>query len=201
MQIEVNADDDSECVSFQGERIPLRKDKRMKRLNLETAANLAMLIAAIVVAVSYIHQQQRPRAAVRTAISRGDTIPAIQNMDLRKAANSIVVVARESCPYCVASMPFYKALATAARAKRADGHLQILFLTTDPTEMATQYLRAGGVEVDKIISLTADELDELNIQGTPTLLLVNRSGTVREVWVGKLDSERERAALAALGLT
>ncbi len=99
------------------------------------------------------------------------------------------------------SMPFYKSMTTAASAKRAQGKLQVVFLTTDPTNAAGEYLKGNGVLVDNVSTITPDELKTLNIQGTPTLLVVARDRTVREVWVGRLNSERKRVALASLGLT
>lgn len=41
-------------------------------------------------------------------------------------------------------------------------------------------------------------LNKLGVQGTPTLLLLDDSGTVLQTWVGKLTPEREQAVLSAL---
>lgn len=57
----------------------------------------------------------------------------------------------------------------------------------DKTEIAS-YLSEHGVLVDDIISTS---LSDINVPYTPTLLLVDRSGNVSDVWVGKLDPRKE----------
>lgn len=45
-----------------------------------------------------------------------------------------------------------------------------------------------------------DQRRNLNVAGTPTLLLVDNNGVVQNVWIGKLTSDGEREVLAKLGL-
>jgi hypothetical protein len=59
----------------------------------------------------------------------------------------------------------------------------------DKTDIA-RYLSEQGVLVDEIINAS---LSVVNVSATPTLLLVDRSGNVTDVWVGKLDSSKETA--------
>ena len=49
--------------------------------------------------------------------------------------------------------------------------------------------------VDEIRQAT---LSDLEISGTPTLLLLDRSGVVKQVWFGKLQAEREGDVVTAL---
>lgn len=57
----------------------------------------------------------------------------------------------------------------------------------DKIEVA-RYLSERGVLVDDIINAS---LSDINVSATPTLFLVDRSGNVRDVWVGKLDERKE----------
>jgi hypothetical protein len=40
---------------------------------------------------------------------------------------------------------------------------------------------------------------KLNVQGTPTILLVDNQGVVQHVWLGKLPANQEKDLLATLG--
>lgn len=53
---------------------------------------------------------------------------------------------------------------------------------------AGKYLNELGVVVDGIVNAS---LADIHVAATPTLVLVDRSGRVSNVWVGKLDSNRE----------
>ena len=57
----------------------------------------------------------------------------------------------------------------------------------DKTEVA-RYLSEQGVPVDDIVNAS---LSDINVSATPTLFLVDRSGNVTDVWVGKLDERKE----------
>jgi len=53
-------------------------------------------------------------------------------------------------------------------------------------------LESLGVPIRDIRQAT---LSSLKISATPTLLLLNREGVVKDVWVGKLSGSREKEVL------
>lgn len=64
----------------------------------------------------------------------------------------------------------------------------------NPGEAAsvTRYLSEQGVPRDGIINAS---LSDVNVSGTPTLLLVDNTGHIKNVWVGKLDANREKEVM------
>jgi hypothetical protein len=63
---------------------------------------------------------------------------------------------------------------------------------------------AAGEEYTKKLGLQFDEvrqasLSGLEINGTPTLLIIDNGGLVRNVWVGKLPTQTEKEVLAKAG--
>jgi len=52
-----------------------------------------------------------------------------------------------------------------------------------------------SVAVDASISLPAGEFRQLRVGGTPTLVLANRDGVVRKIWVGQLPERAEQEVL------
>lgn len=61
----------------------------------------------------------------------------------------------------------------------------------DKTEVA-EYLEKLGVLVDGIVNVS---LSDIHVSATPTVFLVDRSGRVSNVWVGKLDVSRENEVI------
>jgi peroxiredoxin len=119
----------------------------------------------------------------------GERIAEIQGVDFSRAPATLVMVLRESCPYCTASMDFYKRLADSSRRGR------IVVLSTDTPEVITAYLQKHGFEPDQTLSTSS----ALRISGTPTLLLVDRDRVIRQSWSGRIDRpSQERDVINAL---
>jgi hypothetical protein len=60
-----------------------------------------------------------------------------------------------------------------------------------------EYLTKIGVRVDDLKSAS---LSEIAVTGTPTVLLVDSKGIVRNVWVGKLSQARQSEVFSAIGI-
>jgi regulator of RNase E activity RraA len=52
-----------------------------------------------------------------------------------------------------------------------------------------------GVSVPEILQ---GSLSSVDVDATPTVLVVDAKGKIQKAWVGKLSSERERQVLASL---
>jgi len=64
-----------------------------------------------------------------------------------------------------------------------------------PVADGQKYLSKLGVSVDEVRQLP---LDKIGVQGTPTLILLDASGIVRNSWVGFLPPEAELDVLNTL---
>jgi thioredoxin-related protein len=64
-----------------------------------------------------------------------------------------------------------------------------------PVEEEQKILDKNNVKVDKIIQL---DMDKMNVQGVPTMLLVDKQGKVLEIWNGRLPEDEQKKVLAAL---
>ena len=66
-----------------------------------------------------------------------------------------------------------------------------------PAEQARSYLESEGVRVTEVWQA---QPGKLNVQGTPTVLLVDNNGELpKHVWIGKLPASQEKDLLATLG--
>lgn len=127
----------------------------------------------------------------------GEQIDAIDGVDFRASAQTLVMVLREDCRYCRESVPFYQKL-TAANGKTTERALRVVVASTDAPALMSAYLKASEVQVDQVAGVRPGGL---KVPGTPFLVLVDANGTVTQVWRGKLGVSQEQELFALLGLT
>jgi thioredoxin-related protein len=165
----------------------------MKNLHqtLQTAANIAIIVVAVVLAGVFFTRYFGPASApppVAAAGSREIEEGAkvqLADIDRRGSDKTLVMVLSTTCRYCTASIPFYQKLAQ-QRSERAG--LKLVAVMPQGIQESREYLSKHGIPVDEVRQAA---LDEVNVSGTPTLIEVDRSGTVVRSWVGKLPPEKE----------
>jgi hypothetical protein len=104
---------------------------------------------------------------------------------------SLVLVSSPTCKYCVESGPFHKQLANTALGSG------IPFYAIIPRRAdAVEYIATAGLS-----GATLMEWSDLggHVEGTPTLVAVDRHGIARKVWVGKIDSTLEKSVIELVG--
>ena len=67
--------------------------------------------------------------------------------------------------------------------------MRLVALVPEDIANASHYPKELGITVDEIRQAS---LTKAKILGTPTLVLVNNTGTVEKVWFGKLTSSQEK---------
>jgi len=157
---------------------------------IEMVANVAIIIVACVAVTMLVRNY---RAA---SLSQPHTISAGANMPLKSEnwqANSkhLVLAVSTTCHFCTESAPFYRQLVEYCRQQ----HVRTIAVLPQPVNEAEAYLKGEGVTVDEI---RQSPLAEIEVSGTPTLLLVDNHGIVKNVWVGKLPGDKEKEVLKKL---
>ena len=61
-------------------------------------------------------------------------------------------------------------------------------LLSSPQEVSKQYLNSLGLKTDVVKQL---QLDQLHVNGTPTLIMVNSQGVIQHAWVGQLPRQSQ----------
>lgn len=117
---------------------------------------------------------------------------ALAGVDWSKNQRTLVFALQAGCHFCSESGSFYQRLAQ-QRANFGDTRL-VAVLPQGPDD-ARKYLGKIGFAADEIQQAS---LSSLGVRGTPTLLLVNESGIITDVWDGKLSPARENNLLARL---
>jgi thiol-disulfide isomerase/thioredoxin len=157
---------------------------------LDRVANVAIIIAVVVFLVVVGREQLAHRTAAPTTAKDfiGRTIKLPAGTQLTEGRESFVMAISTTCHFCSASLPFYKELAA-----KANGRLDVIAVLPQPQQEAEKYLRDASVQATKVVSA---RLDSLGVAATPTLLLIDAHGTVRNAWIGLLDGGSQREVLS-----
>lgn len=121
----------------------------------------------------------------------GKAMP-LENIDWKTNKKTLVLYLATTCRFCDESSPFYKRLVE----KYSDGkNVKLIAVLPQTVDEAKNHLKGLGVNINEVYS---SPLRSIGVTATPTLLLVNESGVVSEMWRGKLTSDRETEVLNKL---
>jgi peroxiredoxin len=164
--------------------------------SVEVVTNLAVLLVAVVVlatfAKSYFAGGRSPR--LEAGLRKGEAFSPVRGLDYGGSPLTLLIVMNTNCHYCTESVPFYRKLAEAQRTGGRAARVVAVF-PNDEAEVR-EYARQTGLDLEKVSGV---DFSKLNVGGTPTAILIDSGGTVRDFWVGKLPSESEQQIINALG--
>ena len=160
----------------------------------EALVNVSIVVVAIllgiVVVKNYLLPDKNPDLTDTLRISRGTGL-SIPNVDWSKANQTVLLVLSESCHYCTDSAPFYRRLVERAGERSS----RVIAALPEDLNTSKAYLNRLGVLVHDIVQVNPPSL---GTRATPTVLLLDNSGIVKDVWVGQLSPEKEREVLGKL---
>lgn len=168
------------------------KDQKPAALakKLEIAANILIIIAALAVVAFFVRNYVAGRTSNPPSIAAGETF-ALKGVDWQSSEKNLVLAVSTTCHFCTESAPFYRTLVDQCRRN----HVHVVAVLPQSPAEAQAYLVNEGIFVDEI---RQSPLPDLEVRGTPTLLLVDRAGVVRNVWVGKLPEHAEKELISRL---
>jgi thioredoxin-related protein len=171
---------------------------------VEVLANIAVIITSVflctVLAKKYFFSgsAKQPVAAAATTSQIANTKRTIQpgtkislpGIDWSKSDRTLLLALSTGCHFCSESAPFYQNL---EQQKLNDVRLLALF--PQPVEDGRIYLNKLGVSVSEIVQ---SPLASVGVSGTPTLLLIDKQGTVINSWIGKLPDDEQEKVIAQI---
>lgn len=168
-------------------------EKSLKKVEL--AANVAIIVVAALIAFVVIKNyvlSPVKRAPEMKEISAGEKLN-LPGIDWAGNGRTLIVAMAEGCHFCSESAPFYQRL---TKLQSDQGGFRFIAVLPQEASEAKNYLSGMGIHIDNIKKAS---LSSIEVVGTPTLILVNRSGVVSNVWLGKLQPDKENEVLFALG--
>jgi hypothetical protein len=160
--------------------------------------NLAIVISGLLLAISIVKPEFWSSLAGRPSeIAIGDTLRLPQapwfNND-----NTLVLILQRGCQFCEASAPFYRKLLRAVdQLNRAhvSNTIHVTAVLPGPVAASKAYLERMQLSISDV---QQSSLASLKTPYTPTLLMVDRRGIVKRMWVGQLSQNQEEQILRAL---
>jgi hypothetical protein len=163
----------------------------MERLKstLEIATNIAVLLVAIAalstLAIILFLRPATPN--LRPGLEKGKVFAQLPQVDYGSREETLLIVLNTNCSYCFESIPFYRKLSDAQ--PQGSKSLRIVALFPNGGEEVAKYLKENQLTVETVADV---DLGVLGISGTPTMILVNSKGEVKNFWLGKLsDTESD----------
>ncbi|HWF90553.1 MAG TPA: redoxin family protein [Pyrinomonadaceae bacterium] len=183
------------------------EDKKSKLARtIEIATNLSIITVALIGATVLVKNYLlRPATPVATIVRPTDgtqagprdsgrnaptgpaagTQIAIPGVNWTDSDQTVVLALSDKCHFCTESAPFYQKLTQELAGRK---NVRVVAVFPQDTNAAKQYLAGLNVPITAVAQAT---LDSLGVRGTPTLVIVDKSGTVQQSWVGRLTAERE----------
>jgi thioredoxin-related protein len=153
---------------------------------IEISANVAIIVVAVVIVLVFAKNFFASKAQPQS-IAAGFNLNQ-QPVNWSASKKNMVLALSTTCHYCKESSKFYEQLVKDCR----NVHTRTVAFFPQPMEQAQTYLKSEGVDVDQVVSA---DFHLLQINGTPTLLLVDEHGTVQKIWLGKLNDTKEKEVL------
>jgi H+/gluconate symporter-like permease len=168
----------------------LKNENNKIAKTLETAANIGIVVF-VLAALGFLAKGHWLKSPEPKQISVGEQF-ALKNTNWQASGGAVVLGISTTCHFCTESAPFYRELVKKCEAQ----HVHTIAVLPQSQEEAEAYLSGEGVVVDEIRQYP---LSQLEISGTPTLLMIDARGTVKQVWLGKLQPNQEKDVMAKLG--
>ncbi len=106
---------------------------------------------------------------------------------------NIVLAITTHCQYCVASVPFYRRLASESHSKNPPIPLLVAF-PENRSEME-KFLTESQVQVSEMLPVS---FEHIGVSGTPTLFVVDGKGSVMRQYRGKLSPSKENEVISLI---
>lgn len=160
---------------------------------IEVIANIAIIFVAVSSGIVLI---SRTVKSYRATVTQSTNAPSIKDqkiqlpgVDWSKNEQTLVMAISSTCHFCTESAAFYRDI-------RARTHVHTVAVLPQSINEGRSYLSNLGVQVDEVLQAALSSID---VNGTPTLMLVGRDGTVIRAWIGKLPPESEKEVLLSVG--
>jgi hypothetical protein len=161
------------------------------REHLDLTATIVMILTSVVLVWHVVSDRASVRSPPAAGYSQGDVFGAVDGLRFSETPATAILFVQSTCKFCSASMPFYRRLSALPR------RAKFIVMGVETRDQLQAYLSAQQLRVDDVVSVNAQNI---KFRGTPTLLLVDNKGVVRDVWAGQLDNAREEAVLKKIGL-
>ena len=160
---------------------------------LEVVTNIVLISLACLIGYHFWQARRTPENPPSASVKVGDQLSSLPGYDWKSHDRTLVLALRDACRFCEESIPFYRRLAELEKSNQIDAHLIAVF--PDDLAAVRQLVETQRLAVEAFPGI---ELSQVKVEGTPTLILVDRQGRVSKVWIGELAATEEADVVAAI---
>lgn len=131
----------------------------------------------------------RPAGAAPTGPAEGTQI-SVPGITWSESDETVLLALSNKCHFCTESAPFYQKLTHELTDRK---NVRVVAVFPQDVSEGKKYLDGLNVPITRVAQAT---LDSIGVRGTPTLVIVDKTGTVKQSWVGRLTAERESEVLS-----
>ena len=171
---------------------PSKKVEVDVKTRLEAAANIVVIVLAVMLGSVFLKDRFSSPSPEAQAVKAGDKLANPEGWDWGAHDQTLVLGLRKGCQFCEESLPFYQRLITQQQHRGSSPTIVAVF--PDTADAVNGLVQSEGLTVQVLAGVP---LEKLKISGTPTLLLIDRTGTVVKAWVGILSPRQELEVMKA----
>jgi hypothetical protein len=163
-------------------------------MKLERLSHILTIVVCCVALFILVESRFRRPAIQAPSPQQPDLVGRPMNLpdvDWRLSPITVVLAINTTCHFCNESMPFYRNLVSARH--RDGSRFTLVILSSETASMLQQYLAEAQIAADSVLHAQVPGL-----RSTPTILLVDSTGTIRRAFVGKLSPAGEQEVLSIL---
>ena len=136
----------------------------------------------------HFHLIKSDRTAV-PVLAQGDGAEIIQKCLGKEGEDVLILALNPTCPWCRDSYPFYRTIIE--HIASSGDPLSVIASVDTSSSVAVQqiHLEAAGVFADSVM---ACPLRAAGVSGVPTVVHLDRQGSVRNVWTGFLGDAQQK---------
>lgn len=131
----------------------------------------------------------------RIPYSPGEAFKPVAGFSPSPGKASLVLVVKDGCPFCTASMPFYQKMSAKLQHARS---MEFVGVCPQEEAMCNAYLKSHDLTFTRTVGIASSVMADMRVLGTPTIMLIGETGKVENVWLGKLTQQREDEVVAAI---
>jgi thioredoxin-related protein len=162
---------------------------------IELTANILIIVVAFLLGAVLVQKYllatpvpAQASARVQPTIGSKVNLPDINWADQPK---TLILVLNKGCRFCNESAPFYKRIIENTQNK----NVKLVAVFSGSIEENQAHLNELGLTR---LEVKSSPLNNIQVSGTPTLLLTNDKGEITDFWIGKLTPDKEAEVLNKL---
>ena len=160
---------------------------------LEACTNVAILCVCLLIGVIGVKKFLLNSSPTPDITLKQGMQFSVENVNWSRADRTLVMALSTQCHFCSESSGFYQQLLPAAVASK----VPVVAVFPQTTSEAQDYWTGHNLPLDGV-KLTQESLDRIQVMGTPTLIVVDRTGHILRAWAGKLPAQGEAEVIKAI---